>query len=88
VTPGSRVSPPYLLPRRVRRPLLSHGLILRESQSHPLGHFYIPFGAIFDARRLVFVEGFGAKGGDARREASFRQRVVHDQTILNLHLLQ
>ena len=48
--------------RRFRRPLLLQGLIFSKSQSHPLRHFNIPIGTVFNTGGFGFVQGFGTEG--------------------------
>jgi hypothetical protein len=72
----------------LRGPFLLHGLVFRKSKSHPLRHFDVPTGAMFQAGSLVLVERLGPKGTDAAIGTPLYQIVVHAQTIRQLHLFE
>jgi hypothetical protein len=65
----------FLLGHCLSSPLLLQRLTLCKSQSHPLSHFDIPFGAMLYTRSFILVKTFGTKWRDAVGEA-FGDKVV------------
>jgi len=55
-----------------------------KSQSHPLCHFDVPAGTIFQTGVFVLVECLGPKGGDATLGTTLDQTVVHAVNFVNL----
>lgn len=66
---------PNLLGHCLSSPLLLQRLALCKSQSHPLSHFDIPFGAMLYTRSFILVKTFRTKWRDAVGEA-FGDKVV------------